>query len=94
MYTWDDAMTQFDAERPVNLSFIKFASEEMHSLFVDMLKRHKPFKEKDVQAFAEQYLVKCPSCDGNTMHIWQKDDEEYKCDIWARAKKLGLTDGL
>lgn len=82
------------AERPVNLSFMKFASEEMHSLFVDMLKRHKTFKEKDVMAFKEQYIVKCPACDGSKVRIWQDGDTEYKCEFWIRAEKLGLTDGL
>ncbi len=81
-------------EKPISLSFMKFASDEMHALFLDMLKRHKTVMEVDNMAVREQWLVNCPSCDGSRVKIWQRSDEEYKCDIWSRAEKLGLTNGL
>lgn len=94
---WDEATKRLvEQDRPRDLSFMKFASEEMHSLFVDMLRRHKTFKERDIHSYNpdKDYIVKCPSCDGNVVQMWRVGDKEYKCEIWTRAEKLGLTDGL
>jgi hypothetical protein len=73
------------------VAVLKDRLSPIYSLTLDMLKQHKTEKVTDVQAWVEQYLVRCPTCDGNTFKTWRPQDEEYKCAIWIRAEKLGLV---
>jgi hypothetical protein len=63
----------------------------IRDLAVDLAEGHRPRYDADPFAAVEQYLVRCPSCSGATVHVWRPGEPVLRCPQWQRALDLGLV---
>lgn len=58
-------------------------------LWYAVIAHHRTIKASDLRN-PGQYLIGCLPCEGGLYRTWRPGESEYECDIWQKARILGL----